>query len=101
LRSVFDQLPGRPARGRDPATQLGEVLIGNVDMERTDVDGGPDSGTHLDLHGSRMRFPNDLLSGSGTWARAYSLTAAPGRTTPTPADRTVNHDVRRVARPKV
>jgi hypothetical protein len=46
LRPVGDELFGRPAGRLDPASQLGEPRVGDVDLERTYF------GTYLDGHGS-------------------------------------------------
>ena len=46
LRPIVDELLAGPARRGDAATQLGELLIGNVDVEGTDVGGGLNGGTH-------------------------------------------------------
>ena len=63
LRSIRDQLLAGPARRRDAPAQLGEFLFGNLDLERTYVDGRFGS-THVDLgSGGRGRRP---LLWSGT-----------------------------------
>ena len=49
LRPVFYELLAGPARRLDPASQLGELLFGNLDLERTDVDCGLGGSTHDDL----------------------------------------------------
>ncbi len=70
LRAIFDQLLGGQARRGDPAAQLGELLFGSVDLEGTDL--GLGGGAHHDLPWLVDAVPDDLLSGSGTWARDYA-----------------------------
>jgi hypothetical protein len=50
LRSVVDQLAGRPPGRFDAAAQLSELLFGNLDLERTYVGRGLGGRTHDNLH---------------------------------------------------
>ena len=46
LRPIWDELPGGPASRVDAATQLVQLLVGNLDVKGTDVGGGLDGGAH-------------------------------------------------------
>ena len=46
LRAVVDELLARPAHGGDAPTQVVEVVLGNVDLERADLGGGIDGARH-------------------------------------------------------
>ena len=72
LRSVCDELLAGPARRLDPASQLSELLFGNLDLEWTYVDGGLGGRTHDDLRSGRaartfaaVRKPQTLLLPAG------------------------------------
>ena len=62
LRAVVDELLAGPARRSDAPTQLGKLLFRDLDVERTDVDGGLDGRTHEDLRGWCRAGCDDLRS---------------------------------------
>jgi hypothetical protein len=49
LRSVVDELFGRPARRLDAPAQVVELLVLNLDLEGPDLGGGLGGGAHEDL----------------------------------------------------
>jgi hypothetical protein len=49
LRLIRDRLLLGPVRGRDASTQVLQGLIGDVDVEGADFDGGLDRAAHDDL----------------------------------------------------
>ena len=49
LRSVWDELLGRPARRRDTPAQVVDLLLGNLELERPDIGRGVDGVAHDDL----------------------------------------------------
>ena len=68
LRPVGDQLLAGPARLRDAPAQVVQILLCNLDLERTNVGGCPDGGAHdylpwgSDLNAS----PTSVVKMSGT-----------------------------------
>ena len=54
LGAVIDELLGRPARRLDPASQVGELRFGNLDLERAYV--GLGGNAHGNLHSGRERI---------------------------------------------
>src|SRR5215207_5711222 len=64
LGAVCNELFSRPARRLDPASQLSELLIGNLDLERTYVDGGLGGRTHDDLRSGRRGRRQIVWSGN-------------------------------------
>jgi hypothetical protein len=49
LGTVCDELLGGPARRRDAAAQIRDLLLGNLDAERLNAGCGLDRGAHDDL----------------------------------------------------
>ena len=73
LRPIFDELLAGPARRGDAAAQVGERLIGNVEVERTDVGCGLDScHAHLPVVGSTP----SIVGGRRSAASAASFVEA-------------------------
>ena len=55
LRPIVDELLGGPTRRDDAASKVGQRVVGNVDLEWADLDGGLDSSAHGDLLATRRR----------------------------------------------
>ena len=52
LRPISNKLPGGQTPRGDPAAQLGELLLGDIDVEGTDLGGGLDGTAHDNLRRS-------------------------------------------------
>ena len=50
LRSVRDELVGGPAHRRDAPTQVVDLLLWDLDVERANVGRGRDGDAHVDSH---------------------------------------------------